>query len=153
MGDVGEPGRRALDAGGWAAMSANIDLVWGLVERWNDGDRSSAVFAEHCDPAIELESPLSSVSGEPYRGLTGIERWLQDLDEQFSEWRLTLEEVREVDDRVLAIGKVSARGRASDIALEFRSALVGSFGTDRRVTRARIYADIDDALADLGLEG
>ena len=38
---------------------------------WNEGVRS--VPTEYLDPAVELESPFSSVSGEPYRGHAGRE--------------------------------------------------------------------------------
>jgi ketosteroid isomerase-like protein len=129
----------------------NVEIVRALVERWNRGDRS---FAESgiFDPAFELESPLSSVSGEPYRGRTGIERWLLDLDEQFATWTLNLEEVREVDDNVLAIGAVLAQGRASGVALEFTAAVVADFDADHRITRARIYLDASEALKAAGLE-
>jgi len=50
-----------------------------------------------------VETPLSSVSGEPYRGYAGIEQWLRDIDEQFAEWRFRIDEMREVSNAVLAI--------------------------------------------------
>ncbi len=130
----------------------NVELVRALVGLWNAGERSVSALAQYCDAAAELESPLSSVVGEPYRGHIGMERWLVDLDEQFADWRISLEDVRDVGDQVVSIGTVDARGRSSGIPLQFRSATVLDFGANRLITRVRIYADVDEALRAVGLE-
>jgi len=57
-----------------------------------------------------------------------------------------------IDSRVLTLTTVRARGRASDITLEFPSAGVLDFGDDDRLTRIRIYLDVDEALKVVGLE-
>src|ERR1700680_2500898 len=89
-----------------------VAIIRALVERWNAGERGFEGFPEYFDPAIELESPLSSVVGEPYRGYAGMERWVRDLDEQFAEWCLKLDDVRQIGNQVIAIGTVDAGGRA-----------------------------------------
>jgi ketosteroid isomerase-like protein len=131
----------------------NVEIVRALIARWNTGDRDAATFSEYCDPAIELVTPLSSVAGEPYKGYAGVERWMHDLDNQFSEWRIAMEELRSVpDDRVLAIVTVAARGRASGVDLNFPSASIFNFESDHRVTHMRIYPDRAEALKAVGLE-
>src|SRR5690348_9608717 len=122
----------------------NAEIVRVLADHWNRGARSA--LTRYFDPAVELESPLSSVSGTPYRGHAGIEAWTRDLDEQFSVWQLRLDEVREVGDIVIVIGGVHGRGRGSGIEFDQPSAVVVAFGSDHRITRARIYADVDAAL-------
>lgn len=92
------------------------------------------------------------LSGVPYRGHAGIQQWTLDVDEQFAEWRLELEDVREVGDAVIAIGGVHGRGRASGIVVEFSAATIASFGADGRITRVRIYLDVSEALKAVGLE-
>jgi hypothetical protein len=130
------------------------EMLRELVARWNSGHRGSAILlAERYDPAIELQSPLSSLAGEPYRGYAGMERWLADLDEQFSEWAIALEDVRAVGERLVAVGTVSAVGRASGVCLQFKSASVFQFGSDERITHIRIYADVGEALEAVGLAG
>jgi hypothetical protein len=62
-----------------------VELVRAMFER----DRDFAVLPEYVDPAIELESPFSSVVGEPYRGYAGIEQWTRDIDEQFIQWSIS----------------------------------------------------------------
>jgi hypothetical protein len=97
-------------------------------------------------------SPFSSVAGEPYRGYVGMERWVTDLDEQFVVWSITLDELRVIGDRVITLATVKARGRSSDIALQFPSAGILEFAEDDRVTRIRIYLDVDEALQAAGSE-
>jgi hypothetical protein len=127
-----------------------VAVVRALVERWNSGERDVAPVAELCDPAIELESPFSSVAGEPYRGLEGLERWRRDVEEQFSEWSISPEEVRDLGDAVFMASMIRARGRASGVELEFHAAGLLSFSGTGLVTRIRLYADVGEALAALG---
>lgn len=127
-----------------------IDLARTLIGRWNAGDHHPEDLPEHVDPAFELESPLSSVVGEPYRGYAGIAQWARDLDEQFAEWHIGVDDVRQIGDQVIVIVTIEARGRASDVALRFRSGSIVDFGSDDRVTRMRIYADVDEALRAVG---
>jgi ketosteroid isomerase-like protein len=131
----------------------NVEIVRAVIERWNTGDRDAARLSEYCDPAIELLTPFASVGGEPYKGHAGVERWMSDVDEQFSEWHVGIEELRSVaDDRVLAIVTVAGRGRASGVDLNFPSASIFDFGSDHRVTRMRIYPDREEGLKAVGLE-
>jgi ketosteroid isomerase-like protein len=134
-----------------AVGPGRIERVRALVRRWNSGDHSIEGLPEHLDPAFELVSPLSSFAGEPYRGYTGIERWARELDEQFAEWSIDLEDVRQIGDQVLVTATINARGRASDVALRFRSGSVFGFASDGRVLRAHIYPDVDAALKAIGL--
>lgn len=127
----------------------NIELTRVLYARWNSGDRPDP--AEYCDPAVELESPFSSVLGEPYRGHAGVAQWMRDVDEQFSEWRVNVEDLRAVEDTVIAIGSVQARGRASGISFDRPMAWVSVFSEGHRVKRLRIYLDVEEALRDAGL--
>lgn len=129
----------------------NAKIVRALIERWNAHDRSLGAVAEHLDPAIQLQSPLSSVVGVPYLGHTGMEQWARDVDEQFAEWHVSLEEVRETDDVVVAIGAVHGRGRGSGIAIDFAAATLVYFGADHLIKRVHIYADVDEALKAAGL--
>jgi ketosteroid isomerase-like protein len=120
----------------------NIDVSHALYARWNSGERPDP--AEYSDPAVELDSPFSSVVGEPYRGHAGVEQWMRDVDEQFSEWRVQVDDIQAVGDAVIAIGSVHGRGRASSInfdrpmawspclARTTRSGTFGSTSTSRR---------------------
>ncbi len=128
----------------------NVDTLRAMVERWNAGVRDADAIAAYCDPAIVLESPFSSVVGEPYRGHAGIAEWTRDVDEQFSEWRLGIDDTRESANAVLTSGSVHGCGRASGVIVDFSAATIAHFGADGRVTRVRIYLDLSEALADFG---
>jgi limonene-1,2-epoxide hydrolase len=131
---------------------ARAERVRSLVERWNSGDRSTATLRAYFHPTVEMQSPLAAVSGEAYRGYAGLERWMRDLDDQFAEWRMSADDVREVGKQVIAIATIDARGRASDVPLRFPSAGVFGFDSDDRVTQVRIYADVNEGLKAVGLE-
>lgn len=125
---------------------ARVELFRGLVERWNSGERDFAIPA-YVDSAIELETPFSSLAGAPYRGYAGIERWVRDVDEQFAEWSIGLDDVRPAGNQVVALATVVARGRASDAGLHFPVAAICTFGADDRIIRLRICLDITEARA------
>jgi ketosteroid isomerase-like protein len=127
----------------------NVEIVRAVIEHWNAGDRT--VPRELLAPDFELETPFSSVSGTPYRGYAGIEEWLRDLDEQFSEWQNRIDDIHEVGDNVVATGSVHIRGRISGFEIDQPASWVGHFGSDHRLTRARIYLDPAEALKAVGL--
>jgi ketosteroid isomerase-like protein len=129
-----------------------VELVRAMFELWNAGDRDFAVLPEYVDPAIELESPFSSIVGEPYRGYAGIEQWTRDIDEQFVEWSISPYDVREVGVHVIAMVTVRGRGRSSNLVLQLPSAGVFNFAGDDRITHVRIYPDVHEALKAVGLK-
>jgi hypothetical protein len=130
----------------------HVETVRAILNNWNSGDRAFGRLSEYFDPAIRWESPLSSVAGEPYRGYAGIEQWIRDVDDQFTEWIISVDNTREAGERVIAIGTISALGRASEVTLEFAMAAVAEFASDHRMTRVHIYLDVQEALEAVGLE-
>jgi hypothetical protein len=116
----------------------NVQRVRALLEG-KAGVLSFSYAATFFDLAVELESGLSSVEGAPYRERRGIEQWLRDIDEQFVDWRMDPDDVREADGRVIATGTVSGRGRGSGIPLQDSTAMVIDFGDSGLIVRARIY--------------
>jgi hypothetical protein len=70
---------------------------------------------------------------------------VRDIDEQFSAWQIELEELSAVGNEVILIGKLSGRGRVSAIELDQPFANVLTFTSDHRITRIRIYWDLDEA--------
>lgn len=52
--------------------------------------------------------------GDPgYHGRNGIRAWFEDTDVMFSEVQVELEQFREIDDRLLVLGQMTATGRGS----------------------------------------
>ena len=130
-------------------MSENVEVARDLPERWNAGVRS--VPRAYFDPVVELETPFSSVAGEPHRGCGGIERWVRDIGDQFAERQIHVDDIDEVDNATLTVARIHGRGRGSDIEFDQPCAVVTDFGSDHRITRMRIYLDRADALKAVGL--
>jgi hypothetical protein len=84
-------------------------LVRGVFERWNSGVRE--LPPDEIDPDAVV---YSAMTGDTFRGVDRIRRWMGEIDEQFDEWVLTIDEIRSVSsERLLVLGAVHFRGRAS----------------------------------------
>jgi hypothetical protein len=127
----------------------NVEVMRAVFGFWNADDFDA--IEQFLDPAVELVSPLSSVTGESYRGYAGVKRWQQDVYEQFVEWRLTVDQFREVDNQVLAIGHIALKGRSSGVSIDQQTAWVADFGPDHRMTRMSVYLSEDAAFEAVGL--
>ena len=122
----------------------HVAIVEALIERWNRGEHDAAAIGNHVDPAVELESPLSSLAGEPYRGYEGVEGWIQDLDEQFAEWVIGLDRIRTSRHQVIVVVTVNATGRASGAPVAFPARAEFDFGNDGLINRVRIGLDVGE---------
>src|ERR671939_157547 len=97
-----------------AAMSrANVELVRSWFDRWNAGDRETR--EEEIHPNAEI---VTRLLGRTERGPEGLRRWFREIEEQFDEWFVTVEEWRDAGDRVGALGSVRLRGRGSGVAFD-----------------------------------
>jgi ketosteroid isomerase-like protein len=54
------------------------------------------------------------VEGDPgYHGHNGMRAWFEDVDEMFEESQVELEQYRQVGDRLLVLGRMTARDRVN----------------------------------------
>ena len=126
----------------------NVDLVREGFARWNEGDHD--FLFSRAAPDIELFSRFGSLTGEPYRGLEGGREWLADIQQSFERFELWLDDVRDLGDRVLAIGGIDLRARGSGLDMKEPMGWVVEF-RDGRVARMRFYAQPAQALEAVGL--
>ncbi len=132
-----------MTAGGNAAR------VREAMERWNGGDRTPPL--DLIDPEVEIHTAIGDAfQGEAFRGHEGARQWLAGLDENFETWEIVIDEYRERDDIVLALGGVRARGRGSGIELEQAIGWVYEF-RDGKMIRLQTYYDREQAIAASGL--
>jgi ketosteroid isomerase-like protein len=128
----------------------NVQQVKDAFARWNSGVRD--VDLETIDPEVELHTPLGSTRGGPYRGHEGFRQWLRDIDEQFEEWRLEVNEWRPLDDgRLLSFGNIHAKGRGSGVELDQELAWLFAF-RDEKLIRYDAFYSRDEGLRAAGLE-
>ncbi len=88
-----------------------------LLERLRDSynARDADAFATVWNPDCEWHPFLTArVEGDPgYHGHNGIRAWFEDVDEMFSEIHVELGQIREIGDRLLVLGQMTATGRGS----------------------------------------
>ena len=115
--------------------------------------RDAEGLLSELDPEVEWHSAILMAMGGTqtvYRGHEGVREWLRDLYETLSEFRAEYSEVRDLDDRVVALGRVRGRGRGSEAEIESPHGTVAEF-KDGKGIRIRTYLDPEEALAAAGL--
>jgi ketosteroid isomerase-like protein len=89
-------------------------LVRDIYHRWNTGERVIDPEEIHPDAVV-----YSAMTADTFRGLDGVRRWMAEIDEQFEDWVLTIDEIRSAaDDRLLVLGGVHFRGRSSGVEFD-----------------------------------
>ncbi len=91
----------------------NVELLKSLVSRWNAGERP----VEEIHPNAEILS-RGLMEGRLLRGRDGIRQWWCEVDEQFDEWTLLMQEWRDAGDYVVALGQLHIHGRESGITFD-----------------------------------
>jgi ketosteroid isomerase-like protein len=76
---------------------------------------------------------------------------LGDLNEAFGEIQIEMSEIRDLGDRLVAIGRTRARGKASSAETEMPLAMVAQF-KNARTTSIRGYLDPQQALEAAGVQ-
>jgi ketosteroid isomerase-like protein len=111
-----------------------------------------ALLAE-LDADVEWQSAvLGSLGGEStvHRGHDGVREMLRDLYEAFSEFKVSFYDIRDLGDRVVAIGRWITRGEGSGVETTPPLASVVDFRNGKAI-RVRSYLDPNEALEAAGL--
>ena len=131
-----------------AAMSQeNVDRFRECIERWNAGDVEGLFRYFH--PEIRFEHRLAELGGE----VTGIEAyrdWVYESRQLFDSWTTDCDDIRDLGDRVLALGTVTAVGRGGGVETKMPFAVVAEF-RNGLVTHFVDYGDREEALKAAGL--
>jgi uncharacterized protein (TIGR02246 family) len=128
----------------------NLELVQSAFEAWNRGDLEG--FAEHAaeDVAwVEVTGRPDALASER-RGRAQMREGLGALFDAFESYHLDLRELHDLGDRVVAIVREVARGRASGVEIDGRWGYVISV-RDGEMVRIEAYRDPDLALEATGL--
>ena len=115
--------------------------------------RDVEAMLEELDPDVEWHSAiLGSLGGDAtvHRGHDGVREVFRDLYEAFSEFQLEFSEIRDLGDRIVAIGRWIARGEESGVETTPPLAAVVKFRNGKAI-RVRSYLDPKDALEAVGL--
>jgi ketosteroid isomerase-like protein len=91
----------------------NVEFARSVFSRWNAGERRFPDEEIHPDAVL-----VSRILGRAVRGRAGVRRYLREIDEQFDEWNLVIEDWRDAGDFVAALGHVRLHGRHSGVAFD-----------------------------------
>ncbi len=122
------------------------ELVRRLFDHWNAGEREMVSQIAHRDVVVH-----SGMTDATYHGHDGLRRYFAEIDDQFEGWHLSIDEFRDAaEDRLLALGTVHFRGRASGVESDQPVAWLWTFAGNQ-VTEVRAIPDRAQALEVAGL--
>ncbi len=98
-----------------------------------------------------IPAMAGAVDDSVYRGHAALGRYFEELFASFSEVRLDDVEFRDLGDRVLALYRLSVRGRDSGVAIDQLGGTVYEL-RGGKILRGRSYLSHGEALRAVGLE-
>jgi ketosteroid isomerase-like protein len=125
----------------------NVERFRVSIEAINRRDIES--FLQGLDSEIQFEHRLAALEGS-FVGLDGVRGWFADLVEHFGAWRIYCEDIRDLGDRVIALGTIRATGKESGVETELPFTVVAQI-KDGLIIHFTDYGDRDQALEAAGL--
>jgi ketosteroid isomerase-like protein len=115
-------------------------------------ERDVATLLELTDPQVEWRSFFAALlKGGEYRGHEAFDQYLNDLADAFDFIRPEPQQMLDIGDLVVAVGRVRFRGRVSGVETEEPAGWVFKF-RDGKATSFRAFREPERALAAVGLE-
>ena len=131
-----------------AMSQENVETYKRAVEATNRRDLDALV--EELDPQVEWHSALVGLGTAVYRGTEGVRELFRDADETLEGMVFEVSEMRDLSDRVVAFGRLRARGHESGVETDVSFNQVVDF-RNGKVSRLRSFLDREDALEAAGL--
>ena len=129
----------------------NVEALKRVLDASNRRDIES--FLETLDPEVEWHPGLAArLEGEAkiYRGREEVREMLREYFEAFAYLRIEVSEIRDVGDRILALGEMRGRGTESGVEIESPWAYLIHV-RNGKATHVRAYFDPKEALEAAGL--
>ena len=128
----------------------NVEVVRSALEAWERGDLKAA--ADLLDPEVEWSFPSNLPEAGTYKGRDEVGRRLEEFLEAWEDLAVTVEELVDAGDRVVALVRYSGRGRESGIEVSgaTRNAQVWTVRNGKAL-RVELYGDTAEALEAAGL--
>jgi ketosteroid isomerase-like protein len=119
-------------------------LVRKAIRAWNDDHVEALVAISSTD--VEMNPVIAAtVSGNTYRGHGGVRQFMRDYKEVFESFELTGDDIRDLGERVVWLGRVRATGRDSGVELDQPFAMAFEL-RDGKAVRFRSFLDPELAL-------
>lgn len=100
-----------------------------------DAEAFEAMSRERLDPDFTFHSHWA---GRVFRGIAGTQEWMSDVRETWDDYDQEIEDIVDLGDDVLVVGRASARGAGSGVPVTQEFAVVWTFEGERAV-RARSF--------------
>lgn len=129
---------------------SNVEVVELGYEHFNHGDLGWVLA--HLDPEIVWEDARQMPDARVYRGLGEVRSFLRSFGRHWEEIRFELEELREVEDSLLAFVHFVGRGKASGAEVDAHLVHVWEL-ENLKVLRIRTFFDREEAVRATGVSG
>jgi len=127
----------------------NVEIAKRVIDAFNRRDVEG--FFALAVPDFEwFPAMAGTAKGGGYRGRDGIEKYLVDIGEAWEEYRVSAQEFRDLDERVVMLGRIEGRGRGSRAWIESPTGTIFEF-LGGKMSRLRTYLDHGEALRAAGL--
>jgi ketosteroid isomerase-like protein len=129
----------------------NVERFKLAVDAYNRQDADALL--EFMDNKVEWHPAiLVGLGGKEavFRGHEGIRELLREIDETLAEIHVEVSEIRDLGDRIFAIGRLRTRGKASGVETEAPFGYIAHFKNEK-ATEIRTYLDPKEALEAAGL--
>ena len=127
----------------------NVELFRRGTDALERGGFDDALIEEIIHPDVIFEPLRAPVSGT-YRGHEGIRRFITDTAESFDVFRFDRADIRDLGDRVLAIGTLHIRARQGRVETDVPTAGIATY-RDGRLIHWKDFGDKGKALEAAGL--
>jgi len=127
-----------------------VEIVKRGIDAFNRRDID--LLAELTTPDFEWFPALpGTFEADGYRGREGMETYFAEIRGTWEELRVLSDEVRDLGDGALLLGRTEARGPASGVQVDAPIGIVYEF-RGGKVSRVRAYLDHSEALRAAGLD-
>jgi ketosteroid isomerase-like protein len=122
----------------------NLELAKRAVDAFNRRDLDA--YDEFWTPDYEWFPAMPGiVDGDSYRGRDGVERYFHETTDTWEDLHVVVEESRDLENRVLLLGRLEGRGKGSNVPVDAPFGVVIEF-RHQKISRVRGYLDHGEAL-------
>jgi uncharacterized protein len=122
----------------------NVEVVRRAFDAFNSRDVEGLVAIT--DPGCEWLPFRAQLEGITYRGHEGVRRFVADMDDDWAEFQIHPEQLEDLGERVLVMGRVRGRAGVSGVIVNNLGGFVFEVG-DGKITRLVSYSDPEAARA------
>ena len=125
-----------------------IEIVRSAMDAMRRGDARAMEGLAHADYELQTTSGLPNAG--VYRGLEAVTSFSREFNDTWETFSIEQEQVSDIEDTVVILGRVKARGKASGVALETPVAYVHTL-REGKLARTQVFFDHADAIEAAGL--